>query len=307
MNDDARAAMGAEPESAVGRRRRILGGIACETVLPWLKGKHQNRSELYDMLYSLDWGEATLNNYGFAPAEGYHPERFQLQMYDELYKILVSSEGLGSTTRLLEISCGRGGGICHLMKRWDGQVQGVGLDLSAQAVEFCHAQHTETTNAQFVRASAVTLPFRDAAFDIVVNIEAAHAYRDYAGFFREVVRVLRPTGTFMFADYCRRSKLHRLNRHLVAAGLAGDLVDVTTNVFQACTSDDDRRRRLIRTSIPWYVRFLVWHRLKRYAGLKGSRNWDRFRSADRIYFIGCLNKTATPDGVTVRIAEQDAL
>ena len=28
------------------------------------------REELYDRLYSLEWGETTTNNYGFAPAEG---------------------------------------------------------------------------------------------------------------------------------------------------------------------------------------------------------------------------------------------
>src|SRR4051812_26492119 len=49
------------------------------------------REELYDRLYSLDWGEVTANNYGFAPAEGQGPERFQIQLYAELQKLLDGS------------------------------------------------------------------------------------------------------------------------------------------------------------------------------------------------------------------------
>ena len=47
------------------------------------------REELYDRLYALRWGETTTNNYGFAPAEGVGPERFQIQLYAELLKLLV--------------------------------------------------------------------------------------------------------------------------------------------------------------------------------------------------------------------------
>jgi hypothetical protein len=75
------------------------------------------REELYDRLYSLNWGNTTTNNYGFAPAEGQERERFQTQLYTELLKLLDDRLDFGRIARVLEISCGRGGGLGHLARR----------------------------------------------------------------------------------------------------------------------------------------------------------------------------------------------
>jgi ubiquinone/menaquinone biosynthesis C-methylase UbiE len=55
-------------------------------------------------------------------------------------------------------------------------------------------------NAQFVRAAAEQLPFPKASFDIVTTRLAAHHFDDVALAFREVARVLRPGGVFIFID-----------------------------------------------------------------------------------------------------------
>jgi ubiquinone/menaquinone biosynthesis C-methylase UbiE len=55
-------------------------------------------------------------------------------------------------------------------------------------------------NAQFQRASAEWLPFTDGSFDIVTTRLAAHHFDDVALAAREVFRVLRPGGTFIFVD-----------------------------------------------------------------------------------------------------------
>jgi ubiquinone/menaquinone biosynthesis C-methylase UbiE len=55
-------------------------------------------------------------------------------------------------------------------------------------------------NADFVEASAERLPFPEASFDIVTTRLAAHHFDDVALAFREVARVLRPGGVFIFVD-----------------------------------------------------------------------------------------------------------
>lgn len=56
------------------------------------------------------------------------------------------------------------------------------------------------TNVRFQRADAEALPFADAGFDLVTVRIAPHHFPNPGLFVREVVRVLRPGGRFIFDD-----------------------------------------------------------------------------------------------------------
>jgi SAM-dependent methyltransferase len=248
------------------------------------------REQLYDLIYSLGWGETTTNNYGFAPAEDPGPERFQVQLYGELLKLLHAAPVEGGIGRIMEVSCGRGGGLHHLAARLPPGTQAIGLDFSAHAIAFCRRRYAPVANLAFVRANALRLPFRDRTLDVVVSVEASHAYGDDAAFLREVVRVLRPGGRFLYADYRARRKVHLLERLAPAAGLRGELRDITPNVVSACELDAERRRGIIRTGVPWYYRLLLADSFERYSGLPGSVTFERFRNGDRMYFLTCMTR-----------------
>ncbi len=247
------------------------------------------REELYDRLYSLNWGETTTNNYGYAPARGDRAERFQLQLYTELLRLLEEPDNYRRVSRCLEISCGRGGGLCHLARQLPRQAKVIGLDYSTHAIAFCQEHYAALRNFTFVRGDALNLPFEDGAFDLVVNVEASHAYGDDARFLGEVRRVLHPQGRFLYADYRTRAKMARLEELASAAGLAGELRDITPNVVSACELDAERRRTIIRAGLPWYARLVLTSSLEGYSGLPGTANLERFRSRDRMYFLGCLS------------------
>ena len=53
-----------------------------------------------------------------------------------------------------------------------------------------------------------------------------------------------------------RHKVHRLEQLAHAAGLRGELRDITPNVVSACELDAERRQGIIRSGVPWYHRIL---------------------------------------------------
>jgi SAM-dependent methyltransferase len=123
---------------------------------------------------------------------------------------------------------------------------------------------------------------------VVVSVEASHAYGNDRAFLAEVKRVLRPQGRFLYADYRTRRKVPKLERLARAAGLDGQLRDITANVVSACERDSERRRRIIQSNLPWHYRWLVGARIERYAGLPGTATFERFRGGDRMYFLTCM-------------------
>lgn len=245
---------------------------------------------LYDLLYSAEWGEISTNNYGFAPTQMEEPERYQLQMYEELYNLFRAEREGSDPQRLLEVSSGRGGGLRHLMKRWEGEIYAVGLDLSARAIEFCSRCHNDVGSIAFIQGSALSLPFADGCFDVVVNVEASHGYGDDDGFFREVWRVLRSGGMFLYADSRMQQHVPRSVQLLHNIGFEGTFSDITSNVARACQLDCERRRALIRKGVPWAYRVLARRKLESYAGIVGSATYRKFESHRREYFMSCLTK-----------------
>jgi len=244
-------------------------------------GRHRDR--LWELFYGLNWGQTTTNNYGYAPAPGQDPERFQLQMYQQHLDELSASGRLGKHTDLLEVSCGRGGGLAHLVRAWPGSVAAIGLDYSRNALDACRERHASQENLSFVHGSALALPFPDQSFDVVINVEASNDYGDYEGFFWEVRRVLRPSGTFLYCDTRKAENASHVPEAMRRAGLVGEFRDITANVIEACRLDSARRVRLLKSRVPWIYWVLFRKELCGYAAVKGSRKYKAFINGQRAY------------------------
>lgn len=134
---------------------------------------------------------------------------------------------------VLDVGCGRGG-TADVVHRYFRPHRFVGLDLSPQAVRFCRGAHRHA-GFSFFEGDAEQLPFADAEFDIVINIESSHNYPDAFAFYRGVVRVLRTGGRFLHTDNVSAATWDAAYTYLRGLGLRLEHErDITANVLRSC-------------------------------------------------------------------------
>jgi ubiquinone/menaquinone biosynthesis C-methylase UbiE len=254
------------------------------------RADHRNRPALWNRFYAIDWGETATNNYGFAPADGDHPQRYQHQMYRELLKRLLAKRPAVNGLRLLEVSCGRGGGLNAFLDAAPAQIRATGLDVASTAVAYCRSTYAERSTLDFVEGNALALPFDDATFDAVLNVEASNDYGDRRGFFREVARVLKPDGIFLYTDSFKSGQVEAMRADLDAAGFVAEFDDITSNVAQACRADSSRRRAVIRRHAPLSARLLIGKSLANYAAIEGSTKYRAFVDGRRTYLMAAAER-----------------
>ena len=261
------------------------GRSALRRTLRRARDDHAKRPALWNRFYAMDWGDTTTNNYGFAPAEGDHPQRFQHQMYRELLRLLKEKRPLEPGLKLLEVSCGRGGGLNAFLASAPGVFDATGLDVAASAIAFCRSTYGESDRLRFVEGSALDLPFPDASFDAVLNVEASNDYGDRPRFFAEVARVLKPDGLFLYTDSFRAAQAEQMKAELAQAGFEAEFTDITGNVAEACRLDSPRRRELIARQAPLVGKLLFRRQLENYAGVEGSGKYRQFAERRRAYLM----------------------
>ena len=118
-----------------------------------------------------------------------------------LQQVLVSR-----SAAVLDVGCGGGRTVQKLAAlASDGMV--VGLDYSAASIAVSrdtNAKEIEAGRVQIEQGSVAALPFRDRTFDIVTAVETHYYWPDLPANVREILRVLKPGGTFVLIaeTYC---------------------------------------------------------------------------------------------------------
>lgn len=106
---------------------------------------------------------------------------------------------LGAADTVLDIGCGGG----ETLKRLSAASEGVrlyGVDYSPVSVALSkrvNAADTESGKITVLEASVSALPFAANTFDKIITVESFYFWQDPAGDLREVLRVLKPGGTFL--------------------------------------------------------------------------------------------------------------
>ena len=141
-------------------------------------------------------------NYGFAEGSGEScswiaPADQRHKYHLNLVKHVMTGVELTRRT-ILEVGSGRGGN-CYYFSRYTPAKRIYGIDRCEANVRFCRSVH-HLPNVVFLHGDAEQIPFRSDTFDVVLNLESSHCYPHFDQFLAEVHRVLKPGGTFCYAD-----------------------------------------------------------------------------------------------------------
>lgn len=227
-------------------------------------------------------------NYAFVDSP---PLVFPLEAEDEkdracigLYHHVASHADLQGK-EILEVSCGHGGGASYVL-RYLKPRKITALDLNAAGVELCRRLHI-LEGLEFVQGDAESLPFEDQSFDAVINVEASHCYPHFAKFLAEVLRVLKPGGHFLYADFRFKEGIAAWEEAIKKSPLrVVKTENISPQVLRGLDSLSERSQLLVERLLP---RFLHW--LGRdFSGTQGSRVHSSLQNGDMVYRSYCFQK-----------------
>lgn len=207
------------------------------------------------------------------------PHRYPIQLY---HAVATQSDEL-TGKRVLEVGCGQGGGASYLSRTFK-PASYVGLDLNTAGIEFCRRRH-HLPALEFIQGHAEHLPFPAESFDAVINVESSHFYPHFDRFLREVTRVLRPGGTFRYADVRQWYGCDQWEADLSAAGMrivSGR--EINTEVLRGIELNTAQWQTVWDRLAPGFVRFVGQ------SPTKGSPLYRDLESGKQSYRMYCLVK-----------------
>ncbi|RUL83102.1 class I SAM-dependent methyltransferase [Tautonia sociabilis] len=235
-------------------------------------------------------------NYGYAPIDGAEPvaelgpEDAPNRYFIGLYHRVASAVDLKGK-QVLEVGSGRGGGASFVARYFRPKAM-VGMDYADRAVAFCRRWY-RVDGLRFAVGDAERIPFPDASFDVLLNVESSHCYPHMDRFLSEAFRVLRPGGFLLFADMRHAEALAGVRQAFLTAGFEVEQEqDITPNVLRALTLDNERKSGLIRREVPWIFRSMF----RVFAGMEGTASYRSFASGEWVYWRFALRKPpASPE------------
>ncbi|HEY9838115.1 MAG TPA: methyltransferase domain-containing protein, partial [Vampirovibrionales bacterium] len=154
-----------------------------------------------DGILEYYWGEHIhLGHYGSPPES-----KDFLQAKEDFVHEMVRWGGLDQLppgTTVLDVGCGIGGSSRLLAKDYGFSV--TGITISPGQVKRAQELTPPDLDAKFALDDALALSFPDRSFDVVWSIEAGPHMPDKAQFAQELLRVLKPGGILVVADWNQR-------------------------------------------------------------------------------------------------------
>jgi ubiquinone/menaquinone biosynthesis C-methylase UbiE len=199
--------------------------------------------------------------------------RYSVQLYHHMAE-LTDLKGKD----LVEVGSGRGGGLAYISRKFR-PATATGIDIEKSAVSFSNRFH-ESRNLSFIAGNALKLPLNDSSCDILLNVESSHRYSSMESFLKEVSRVLRPDGYFLFTDFRDHDKWTDLKVMLNHSGFRVITEkDISTNIIHSLEMDSDRRRALVKR----YAPKILQKEILNFTGAMGTATYDYFSTGKFTY------------------------
>jgi ubiquinone/menaquinone biosynthesis C-methylase UbiE len=158
---------------------------------------YRARRRLMGKRYIGDWDAYEETMYGTQHMQLY------LQMRNEaVVALLESTFPTKTTVNVLDVGQGTGLTYAHVAGS-SHRYRVFGADLSPGMIERAVMRVDATQKARIARASALKLPFPDAAFDMVYATRFIHQFRDKHQVLNEFRRVTKPGGLIAVEFYAR--------------------------------------------------------------------------------------------------------
>ncbi len=154
---------------------------------------------------------------------------------EDLYRHVIGDTELQHKD-VLEVGCGRGGGSLFIERYYNPRSLAA-VDIAYEVIKRSKKAYKKN-KIKFQQADAMSLPFSDNSFDVVINIESSHCYPSRKKFFQESFRVLRPGGYFLYADlisfFADNVSLKQIKKYLINSGYKTIREqDITKNVVRS--------------------------------------------------------------------------
>ncbi|MEL7278448.1 MAG: methyltransferase domain-containing protein [Pseudomonadota bacterium] len=246
----------------------------------------------YELIYLWPTGGLySTFNFGVAPADpdivpsdSVAEDRFQLQLYRDLFGFGRQAGLSDRPIRLVEVGAGIGGGLDAL--RREAEFAGlIGIEPARTACWMGRRRFGVDLRPK--TAEATGLP--DAASDVLMVIDSVSAFPDVPGFFREAARVLAPGGLLLLAIQTPNPETDLPPWVRVFGQRAGlDFVaerSISEEVRTALIEDQPRRGRMVRR-VPFFLRSYA----RELFALEGSVRYGQVVARERSYFLAALRK-----------------
>lgn len=224
--------------------------------------------------------QLTFMNFGYSdPAapipldETDEKNRYGVQLYHHLAEMTDIEN-----RDIVEVGSGRGGGLAYIARKFH-PASALGIDLEKTVVIFSNRYHN-WPNLTFIAGNAQDLPIKDSSCDVLLNVESSHRYGSIKAFFKEVNRVLRPGGYFLFTDFRDSYKWPELLTQLNKSGF--EVIrekDISSNIMRSLELDSERRTSLVKKYAPKVLQKAILN----FTGSKGTATYDYFLTGKFTY------------------------